>query len=61
MNDDARRCGNVRNEIEKMTQFVNGLLSSIPTIVARFWESKRRPQPPHGELEQDDQDEEESY
>ena len=42
LNDAAHRCGNVYDEIDKMTFFVNGLLPSIQTVVARHREAQAR-------------------
>lgn len=40
--DTVQRYGNVHDEIDKMTLFVNGLLPSVQTIVGHFRESKDR-------------------
>ncbi len=40
--DAAKRCGNVYHETEKMTFFVNGLLATTRSVVARYRESKPR-------------------
>ena len=61
LNDAAHRCGNVYDEIDKMTFFVNGLLPSIQTVVARHRESQARRDLSYEELVQFAQDEGESH
>ena len=61
LNDAAHRCGNVYDEIDKMTFFVNGLLPSIQTIVARYRESQSRRDLSYEELVQFAQDEGDSH
>ena len=57
LNDAAHRCGNVFDEIEKMSVFVNGLLPSTQTAVARHRESQPRSALSYEELVQFAQDE----
>jgi len=57
LNDAAHRCGNVFDEIEKMSVFVNGLLPSTQTAVARYRESQPRSALSYEELVQYAQDE----
>lgn len=42
LNNAVRRCGNVHSSEERMTMFVDGLLPSIRSLVARHRESHRR-------------------
>lgn len=61
MNDAVHRCGNVHEEIDKMTLFVDGLLSIIQTIVVLFQQSKKRLRLSYEELVQFSYDEAKSH
>ncbi len=61
LNRAAHRCGNVYDEVEKMTIFVNGLLPCIQTDVARHRESRNRRDLSYEELVQFARDEGDSY
>lgn len=61
INDATHRCGNAFDEVDKMTLFVNGLLPSIQTVVARFRESRNRNELSYEELVHYSQDEGDSH
>ena len=61
LNDAAHRCGNVYDEIYKMTFFVNGLLPSIQTVACLHRESQAHRDLSYEELVQFAQDEGESH